>query len=76
MEDQLIKFEMLPEPVPPLQLISMDNQFPMATPVELDKSSQGIPGSRVIEVLFESEESASVIIRKVFNYWNPRSHDI
>ena len=29
-----------------------------------------------MEVLFESEKSASVIIRKVFNYRNPRSHDI
>ena len=65
MEDQLIKFEMLSEPVITFETDTGGQSIPMATAIILVKATQGIPCSRVIKVLFDSEGSASIINKKI-----------
>ena len=65
MEDQLIEFEMLSEPVTTFETDINERSIPVATTINLIKATRGIPCSQVIKVLFDSEGSASVINRKI-----------
>ena len=65
LEDQQIKFEMLSNSVNTFVADTNEQSIPMTTTMILVKSIQGIPYSRVLKVLFNSDGSASMISRKV-----------
>ena len=68
MKEQQIGFEMFSEPVVAFVTDANGKIVPMATTMILVKKIQGVPCSRIMNVLFDSGGSALMINRKVLPY--------
>ena len=75
LEDQKIEYKMLSEPVVVFVTDANGKSVPMAISMILFKSIQGIPCSRIMKVLFDSGESASMISSKVLPIGVQVDHD-
>ena len=73
--EKTLEIEMLSEPVNTFVTDTNERSILMATAMNLVKSIQGIPYSRVMKVLFDSDESASMISIKILPIGVQIDHD-